>query len=181
MPPLGHRSPGLAGAVLQHDAVAAEVICDMVHVHPAMVRLALAAKRVERFMAVTDGTPGSGLPWGAATKLGGRTITVREAAYLADGTLSGSVITMDRAFANLVETVGVSLHEASAACSTTPARELGLHGLGIIAPGSLADLVVLDRELAVQATFVNGRQVFLRDPAGSRPELPPPDDRLQPV
>jgi N-acetylglucosamine-6-phosphate deacetylase len=181
MPPLGHRAPGLAGAVLQHDGVAAEVICDMVHVHPAMVRLALATKRVERFMAVTDGTPGSGLPWGSVTRMGGRTITVREAAYLPDGTLSGSTITMDRAFANLVETVGVSLHEASAACSTTPARELGLHGLGVIAPGSLADLVVLDRDLAVEATFVNGEQVFLRGPGGNRPEPPSFGDRLHAV
>ena len=163
MPPLGHRAPGLAGAVLQHDGVAAEVICDLVHVHPAMVKLALAAKHAERFMAITDGTAGSGLPRGSTTMLGGRTITIGDAAYLADGTLGGSAITMDRAFANLVEVVGVSLHEAAHVCSTTPARELALQGLGIIAAGALADLVVLDRDFRVRQTFINGRLLFDRD------------------
>jgi N-acetylglucosamine-6-phosphate deacetylase len=160
MTPLGHRAPGLAGAVLKHDGVATEVICDLVHVHPAMVRLALAAKRVERFMAITDGTAGSGLPRGATAMLGGRQITIGDAAYLADGTFAGSAIAMDRAFANLVQTVGISIHEAAVACSTTPARELGLQGLGVIAPGATADLVVLDRRLRVQQTFVDGECVF---------------------
>ena len=64
MPPLGHRAPGLAGAVLESDDVIAELICDGVHVHPAMMRMALAAKRPERIMAITDGTAGSGLPTG---------------------------------------------------------------------------------------------------------------------
>ena len=160
MPPLGHRVPGLAGAVLQSDGVSAEVICDLVHVHPAMVKLAFAAKHAEQFMAITDGTAGSGLPRGSTAVLGGRTITIGDVAYLADGTLGGSIITMDRAFANLVQVVGVGLHEAAQACSTTPARELGLHGLGLIAPGAVADLAVLDRQFRVERTLVDGRTVF---------------------
>jgi N-acetylglucosamine-6-phosphate deacetylase len=157
MPPLAHRAPGLAGAVLSHEAVAAEVICDGVHVHPSMIKVALTAKGVDRFMAITDGTAGSGLPVGSRSIIGGRAIRIGEAAYLDDGTLAGSAITMDRAFRNLVEIVGVPLHVAAAVCSTTPARQLGLQGLGVIAPGALADLAILDQDLRVCQTVVDGR------------------------
>jgi N-acetylglucosamine-6-phosphate deacetylase len=64
---------------------------------------------------------------------------------------------MDRAFAKLVTAVGLTLVDAAIACSTTPARELQLHGLGVIAPGATADLVVLDRELNVVRTYVAGQ------------------------
>jgi len=136
------------------------VICDGVHVHPAFVRLALAAKRPERFMAITDGTAGSGLTPGSTASLGGRRITVRDAAYLDDGTLAGSVLTMDRAFGMLVGAAGASLIDAAIACATTPARELGLHGLGIVAPGATADLAVLDRDFTVHQTYVAGVLVY---------------------
>ena len=82
------------------------------------------------------------------------------AAYLDDGTLAGSVLTMDRAFGLLVGRVGLSLPAAATMCSTTPARELGLRGLGMIAPGAFADLTVLDRNLAVAQTYVGGRLVY---------------------
>ena len=160
MTPIGHRAPGLAGAVLESDEVIAELICDGVHVHPGMMRVALAAKRAEGIMAITDGTAGSGLSPGAKATLGGRTITIRGAAYLDDGTLAGSVLTMDRAFARLTSEVGVSLSDAAAVCSTTPARALGLQGFGVIAPGAVADLVVLDRDLRVVQTWVAGTLVY---------------------
>jgi N-acetylglucosamine-6-phosphate deacetylase len=67
---------------------------------------------------------------------------------------------MDRAFAMLASTVGVSLVEAAAMCATTPARELGLHGFGVIAPGYKADLAVLDRSLRVRQTWLGGVMVF---------------------
>jgi N-acetylglucosamine-6-phosphate deacetylase len=156
MPPLGHRVPGLAGAVLEADEVFAELVCDGVHVHPAMMRVALAAKRPERIMAITDGTAGSGLPRGSRATLGGYPIQVRDAAYLEDGTIAGSVLTMDRGFAKLVSEVGLSLVDAATVSSTTPARALGLQGFGVIAPGAAADLVVLNRELGVVQTWVAG-------------------------
>ena len=86
-------------------------------------------------MAITDGTAGAGLPRGSRATLGGRTITVGDAAYLDDGTLAGSVLTMDRAFALLVSRMGLSLVDAATVCSTTPARALGLQGFGVIRPG----------------------------------------------
>lgn len=163
----GHRAPGLAGAVLDCDELAAEVICDGVHVHPASVRVAVAAKSPSRIMAITDGTAGSGLERGARTGIGGRPITVRDAAYLDDGTLAGSVLTMDRAFSSLI-TMGFSIVEAALMCSTTPARELNLHGCGVIAPGATADFVVLDRDFAVVETYIGGIRVYVRGEAASR-------------
>jgi N-acetylglucosamine-6-phosphate deacetylase len=163
MPPFGHRAPGLAGAVLEAEAVAVELICDGVHVHPAMARTAIAAKGSHRTLAITDGTAAAGLAVGAKARLGGQEITAREqAAFRGDGTLAGSVCTMDRAFRVLVERFGVSPVEAALMCATTPARELGLGGHGVLAPGAVADLVVLDRGLAVAQTYIRGQLVYVR-------------------
>jgi len=162
MPPLGHRAPGLAGAVLQSTQVAAEIVCDAFHVHPAMLRVTVDAKGPDRVIAVTDGTAGSGRPIGSRTSLGGRPITVRaEAAFLDDNTLAGSTLTMDRALRVLTSpSVGLTLVDAVRLCSTTPARELGLVGFGAIAPGAAADLVVLDPHLHVARTYIDGRLAF---------------------
>jgi N-acetylglucosamine-6-phosphate deacetylase len=163
MPPLDHRKPGLVGAVLQAEEVAAELICDGVHVHPALIRTAVSAKGTSRMMAITDGTAGAGLPVGTRTVLGDQTITVKEsAAFLSDGTLAGSVLTMDRAFEMLVTRVGFSPVEAATMCATTPARELGLVGHGALVPGAVADLVVLDAQFAVVQTYVAGRLIYNR-------------------
>jgi N-acetylglucosamine-6-phosphate deacetylase len=156
MTAITHRAPGLAGAVLESDEIVAELICDGVHVHPAMMRVALAAKRPDGIMAITDGTAGSGLPRGSRTSIGGRPISIRDAAYLDDGTLAGSTLTMDRAFAKLITEVGLSLSDAATVCATTPARALGLQGFGVIAPGAIADVVVLNRDLQVVQTWVAG-------------------------
>jgi N-acetylglucosamine-6-phosphate deacetylase len=163
MPPFTHRDPGLVGAVLASDDVAAELICDGHHVHTAVLRVAIAAKHPDRVMAITDATAGAGLPVGARSILGSHAITVRQSgAYLDDGTLAGGVLTMDRAFGLLVGQVGLSLLDAATMCSTTPARELGLQGLGVIAPEAFADVVVLDRNLTVRQTYVGGRLVYQR-------------------
>jgi N-acetylglucosamine-6-phosphate deacetylase len=173
MTPLGHRVPGLAAAVLEHEDITAELICDGAHVHPAMVRIALAAKGTARIMAITDGTAGSGLARGTRTLIGGRPITVGDLARLEDGTIAGSVLTMDRAFAKLVTSMGLSLVDAATICATTPARALHMDGFGLIAPGATADLVVLDRDLHVERTFIAGRQVH-GDPWGQTPGSDPP-------
>jgi N-acetylglucosamine-6-phosphate deacetylase len=156
---LTHRDPGLVGAVLDSRDVTAEIICDGVHVHPAAVRAAVAAKGADRVMAITDGTGGSGMAPGQHAVLGGRRITVGDAAYLDDGTLAGSVLTMDRAFRMLVS-MGFPLVDAARMCATTAARALGLHGCGTLAPGAVADFVVLDQQLNVVETWVEGRRVF---------------------
>ena len=168
MPPLGHRAPGLAGAVLQTDEVAAEIICDGVHVHPALIRMALAAKRPSRIFAITDATAAAGLPFGSRAMLGGQPITAGEhTALLPDGTIAGSVLTMDRAFQTLVGRVGLALVDAATICATTPARELGLVGHGVLAPEAVADLVVLDANCSVVQTYLGGQLVYTRNNASA--------------
>ena len=163
MPPLGHRDPGLAGAVLTSEQITAEIICDGVHVHPDMVRMAISAKGVSRMMAITDGVAAAGLPAGSTASLGGRTIRVRDsAAYLEDGTLAGSVATMDQIFRFLNHQVGLSLTDAAQLCASTPASALGLTDLGSLATGAIADLVVMDRSLNVTHTYIAGRLVYSR-------------------
>ena len=128
-----------------------------------MVRTAIAAKRPSRVLAITDGTAASGLPAGARAMLGGQPITVRDsAAFLDDGTLAGSVSTMDRVFQMLVGPVGLSLVDAATLCSTTPARELGLVGHGVLAVDAMADLLVLDAQLSIVQTYVGGELVYSR-------------------
>jgi N-acetylglucosamine-6-phosphate deacetylase len=128
-----------------------------------MCRLAIAAKRVDGVMAITDGTAGSGLSPGSLARLGGRTIRVSDqAALLEDGTLAGSTLTMDRAFRNIVTVFDMSITEAAVMCSTTPARAMGLAGFGVIAEGAVADLVVLDRAFCVTRTIIGGEIVYER-------------------
>jgi len=168
MPPLNHRAPGLAGAVLQAEEVAAELICDGFHVHPALVRMAVALKTPSRVMAITDATAVAGLPVGSTGRLGGQPIVSGEsAAYLTDGTVAGSTLTMDRAFRMLVQ-AGLSLPHAATMCSTTAASAIGLDGQGVLAAGNVADLVVLDADFTVVQTYVAGQLAYARNASASR-------------
>ena len=156
---MSSRAPGVTGAVLESNAVAAELICDGVHVHPALMSMAIRVKTARRMMAITDGTAGAGLPAGSRTRIGDRPIVVTErCALLDDGTLAGSVLSMDGAFRMLVNEVKLSLADASRMCSTTPAEELGLRDQGAIEVGKTADLVVLGRNLHVRGTYLAGER-----------------------
>jgi N-acetylglucosamine-6-phosphate deacetylase len=160
----------VAGAVLARDEVCAELICDGYHVHPTVCRVAIAAKGSDGIMAITDATGCAGLKTGSTARLGGRTITVGEhAALLPDGTLAGSVLTMDRAFRNIVALFGGSVVEAALLCATSPARQLRLTGFGVLASGAAADVVVLDRAFRVVRTFIAGQEVYSSEHPG--PEL----------
>jgi N-acetylglucosamine-6-phosphate deacetylase len=119
-------------------------------------------------MAITDGTAGSGLSVGARTHLGGQPIRVtKHAVVLDDGTVAGSCLTMDRAFRVIATTFGLPVTDAAMLCSTTPARELGLTGCGVLAEGATADVVILDRRFNVVHTFIDGEEVYRRPPASA--------------
>lgn len=161
MTPMASRAPGVVGAVLESDAVAAELICDGFHVHPALMAVAIRAKGPRRLMAITDATAGAGLPVGTRARLGDQTIIVTaRTAELEDGTVAGSVLTMDTAFRTLVNRIGLPMFEAARMCATTPAAELGLVDRGAIAPGLAADLVVLSPDLHVRQTYIGGAAVL---------------------
>ena len=161
MPPLTHRAPGLAGAVLGAPEVTCEVVCDGYHVHPAVVRLVAQMKGRGGLVAITDGTAGAGLAVGATARLGAHTIVVRErCAELADGTLAGSITTMDAVFRFLIGPVGLGVVEAAHLTATTPAEALGRADLGLLAAGAAADLVVLDGGFQVRQTWVDGVPVW---------------------
>jgi N-acetylglucosamine-6-phosphate deacetylase len=164
MGPLSHREPGVAGAMLAHDHVHVELICDGVHVHPAMARTTIAAKTPSRVVAITDGTAASGLPPGSRAHLGNRPIIAADTARLENGALAGSVLTMDRAFTMLVKQCHMDLVDAARMCATTPTNDLRLPAHGRIKPGAIADLVVLDGELNVERTYVGGRVAWERVP-----------------
>lgn len=161
MPPLGHRAPGLAGAVITAPEVVCEVVVDGVHVHPAVIAMVVRAKGPDGVAAITDGTAGSGLPTGSTCALGEHTIHVRhDRAELADGTLAGSIATMDGVFRRLVMDVGLSPRDAARVTATTPAEALGRPDLGRLQAGMAADFVVLDAAFGVRATWIAGRPAW---------------------
>lgn len=157
MTPLSHRAPGLVGAVFERADARAEIVCDAYHVHPTVVRAAMAVLGRDRTMAITDGTAGSGLPVGSVVSLGSHAITVTDdACFLPDGTLAGSRLTMNGAFRTLVKRMQLPLTDAAYVCATSPARQLGLTRTGQIAVGMAADLAVLTPDFDVVATCVDG-------------------------
>ncbi len=164
MSPLHHRRPGTLGAVLTDDRVYAQLIADNIHVHPAAMDILKRCKSVERTVLITDGMRATGMQEGVYD-LGGHQVTVRDGSCrLADGTLAGSILTLETSLANFMRATGLSIGEAWVAASRTPATSIGVADrLGSIVPGYWADLTILDRDLSVVATLVNGKVVYLRD------------------
>ena len=150
------RAPGVVGAVLESNAVTAEIICDGHHVHPSLVSTAIRIKSASRIIAITDGTALAGLPKGSRARLGDQTIVASDrTALLEDGTLAGSLLTMDGAF-RLLLGLGWTLPEVARMCATTPAEALGMRDTGAIAPGNVADLVIFDANFRVRQTYIGG-------------------------
>lgn len=155
MSPLHHRNPGLVGAALAH-AEFAEIIPDLLHVHPGAIRAAMRA--IPRLYVVTDSTSATGMPDGEY-RLGSQHVTkCLGGVRLADGTLAGSTLTMDQALRNLVS-LGLPMADVSNRLSRYAADYLGIEDRGRIARGAWADVVVFDRELALTATYVEGESI----------------------
>jgi N-acetylglucosamine-6-phosphate deacetylase len=162
---LDHREPGILGVTLDDDHLFAELICDGIHVAPELVRLWLKAKGLDRAILVTDAMSAAGMPDGDY-KLGDLTVNVANgraqlAEDLANGTqtLAGSVLTMDRAVANLQRFTAIDLADAARLASYTPAAMLGLSELMRLAPGSPANLNRFDAHGRLIATYIRGELV----------------------
>jgi N-acetylglucosamine-6-phosphate deacetylase len=152
------RDPGLGGVALVRPDVTVQAIVDGVHLAPEAAYAAFLGAR-DRFCLVTDAVEAALLEPGHY-ELAGRTVHVRDGAVrLPDGTLSGSVLTMDKAVRNLVAS-GASLEDSVHAAATAPARLLGRDDLGVLREGAPAHLTVLDSELRVVRTVVGGAEAF---------------------
>lgn len=161
MPPLLHRAPGPIGAIVEARQVGVELIGDGHHVHPSVMRLLIRAVGPARAVVVTDALAAAGQPAAAFTFAGQTAQVVDGVARLADGTITGSVLTMDQALRNLVDKLGVSLPDASAMLSFNPARAVGLERRkGRIAVGYDADLAIFGRSLQLLATYRGGALVY---------------------
>jgi len=151
-----HRKPGMVGAALAH-AEYAEIIPDLLHVHPGAIHVALRA--IPKLFCVTDSTAAAGMPDGEY-RLGRHTVTkCMGGVRLADGTLAGSSLTMDQALANLVNLLGLTLTDASRRVSTNAADYLRLADRGRIAVGAWADVVVLNGDLKLTNVYVEGNEI----------------------
>ena len=160
MAPLHHREPGLAGVALTDERVRVGLIADGIHVDPVVARLAARALG-DRLSLVTDAVAALGAGPGAGTlgSLGVEVAAADLSVRLPDGTLAGSTLALDRAVRNAVAFAGLDLAAAVRAVTATPAAVLGLADRGVVAPGAVADLVLLTPEGEVVATVVGGRVV----------------------
>ena len=153
---LHHRDPGLVGAALTDDATVVAVIADGVHVDPLVVDLVWRAKRGAGVVLVSD----SVAPAGTLDVDAGRARATDGAVRLADGTLAGSLLTLDRAVVEFVRITRCSWAEAIACATATPAQVVGLTDRGRIAPRTRADLAVIDERGTVQTTICAGHVAY---------------------
>lgn len=174
---LHHRNPGTLGSVLTNDAVYAQLIADTIHVHPAAMQVLARCKGIARTILITDAMRAAGLPPGDYA-LGGQPVHVQDnECRLPDGTLAGSVLTLERGVQHFAAATGMSWTTAWQAGAATPAAALGLgRERGDLTPGKRADLVLVDETGEVAATVIGGRVVYLREPErlrGNRSEHDP--------
>jgi len=161
---LHHREPGTLGAVMSDDRIYAELIADGEHVHPAAIRILLAAKPSDKVILISDAISSAGMPDGRYD-LGGLPVIVKDGiARLEDGvTLAGSSLTMIRAFRYMMDNTKLAIHEVSRLASGNAAERLGIYDrVGSIAVGKVANLVWTDAELDINRTWVNGRAVYTK-------------------
>jgi N-acetylglucosamine-6-phosphate deacetylase len=157
MRPLDHRDPGILGEVLSDDGITADLIADGIHVSPAVVKVFLQAKGSERAVLITDAISATGMPDGKY-QLGPIEVDVKDGKCTANGSLAGSVLTMDRAVRNVTQFSNWSLRDAVRAATFNPARAVGMTGhCGALKPGAPADFAVLSPKGDVLKTIVAGR------------------------
>jgi N-acetylglucosamine-6-phosphate deacetylase len=153
---LDHRDPGVAAYVLDNDALYAEIICDGIHVDPAMVRLFFKAKGSERAILITDGMAATGMPDGRY-KLGDLDVEVANGRCTSGGSLAGSVLTMDQAVHNFSTYTGAPFAVSALLAARNPAALMGLgQHWGCLEEGREANLVVLSPEGRTLQSFRAG-------------------------
>ena len=160
MNPLHHHEPGAVGALLDDSETTCELICDGMHVHPAVLKIAWKLLGCERIVVVSDAMRAAGMPDGVYD-LGGTPVTVRGGRTdFGNGRLAGSTTNLLDEVKYLVS-IGIPLTEAVKTCSINPARVLHVeHEIGSLAIGKSADMVAVDRDLCVHQVWMNGQSVY---------------------
>lgn len=156
-----HQEPGLAGAALLRDGIYAELIADTVHVRKELYPLIYRCKGPGGVILISDCTRAGGMPPGHYTLGNMDVYTDATSSRLADGSLAGSVLTLERAVYNFRKHADIPLHEAVAMASRNPAAQLGLaRECGSIALGLRADFALADEEFNIRSTWIGGERVY---------------------
>ena len=155
------REPGVVGAVLTHDELTAELICDKIHVHPATMRLLTRVKGSKKVVLVTDAIRAAGMPDGEYA-LGKQQVIVKDGIpKTKSGDLAGSTLTMDRAVRNMVKSVRLPLRTAIKMATINPAVAINVDkNKGSLEPGKDADIMIIDDDVNVYVTIVKGKVVY---------------------
>ncbi|MFZ7131763.1 MAG: N-acetylglucosamine-6-phosphate deacetylase [Eubacteriales bacterium] len=158
MTPLHHRKPGIIGAAMDKDEIYCELIADNIHVHPSVQRILLKIKGIDKVILVTDSMRACGMKNGVYD-LGGQTVVVEDnSARLENGTLAGSILTINSALNNFKINTGISIIDAVKTVTENPAKLLKMEdSLGSIRIGSDSDLVIHDEDFSILLTFVKGK------------------------
>ncbi len=152
-----HREPGVVGAAFANDALITELIADGIHVHPAVMKLVIDSKGEDKVVLISDGIAAVGMPNGEYELGGLQVFTENGKATLRDGTLAGSLLTLDEAIRNLANQVNVPMWKAVKMASLTPASRIGIaHQRGSIEVGKKADLVLVSEACFVEKVFIDG-------------------------
>lgn len=161
MPAFTHREPGVVGAVSDSGHVMAEMICDGVHIHPAVVRATFKMLGEDRMILISDSMRATGMPNGQYT-LGGLAVNVvgNRATLVSDGALAGSATNLTDCMRTVVKEMGIPLEMAVACATMNPARSLGVYDrYGSITEGKHANVVLLDKELELKLVIKDGKRI----------------------
>ena len=151
----------MVGAAISDDRIMTELVGDGVHVHPAVMKIAINGKGIDKVMAISDSLPCAYLPEGEQMEFAGQFIHVEGGvARLPDNTIAGSITSSDKILKRLHIELGYELNEAAYMTSTAHAFSLGLDNTGQIAEGMKADIAVLNKNLDVVATIIEGKIVY---------------------
>lgn len=157
MPPFSHRAPGPIGAAADDDHCRAELICDGIHIHPAVVRTTFKMFGDDRIIFISDSMRAAGLADGQYD-LGGQNVTVKgNLAVLEDGTIAGSVTNLMDCVRTAVHDMGIPFASAVKCAAVNPAKAVGIYdAYGSLTPGKFANIVILDKNLDIKTVLHHG-------------------------
>jgi N-acetylglucosamine-6-phosphate deacetylase len=160
MRPFHHRDPGVVGVVLKSN-ISFELIADTLHIHPAVFKILLNAKGKDKMILITDSMRAGSMSEGN-WELGGQQVVVdHNSARLTDGTLAGSILTLNKAVFNILKYTDLEIYEAVALASLNPAKLIHMdNSKGSIKIGKDADLIVFDEELNVDMSIAEGKTIY---------------------